>query len=463
MYIYKLHMRFALIILTLLVSGYHCSTHAQDARVVDQIVAVVGQNIVLESDIENQYYQYRMQSGAITGGSSIRCEMLESMLVQKLLLHQAEIDSIVVSDLDVKAEMDRRLRFFIAQIGSRERFEEYYGKSIEEFKEDFSKEIENQLKAGEVQNQIESKVNITPSEVRAFFRKIPTDSIPLINSVVEIGELVKMPPVSLEQKLEVKERLRGLRERVLAGESFATLAILYSEDPGSAKNGGELGFYGRGELYKEFEAVAFRLKKGEVSDIVETKAGFHILQMIERKGEFVNVRHILLKTKVSPVDLARSKAELDSIANLISMDSIGWDEAVLKFSDSENKNGGGLRINPSPGSMNAGSTAFEMSELEPKDSFVIDKLKVGEVSQPVVMETEDGRQAYRLLYLKTRTLPHRATLDEDYDRIKEWAMREKQDEVFREWLNKKARKSFIRINDKFLDCEFQIDWVGTTD
>ncbi len=463
MYIYKPDMRFALIILTLLVTGYPCSTHAQDTRVVDQIVAVVGQNIVLESDIENQYYQYRMQSGAITGGSSIRCEMLESMLVQKLLLHQAEIDSIVVSELDVKSEMDRRLRYFISQMGSRERFEEYYGKSIEEFKEEFSKEIENQLKAGEVQNQIEAKVNITPSEVRAFFRKIPADSIPLINSIVEIGELVKMPPVSLEQKLEVKDRLRGLRERVLAGESFATLAILYSEDPGSAKDGGELGFYGRGELYKEFEAVAFRLKKGEVSDIVETKAGFHILQMIERKGEFVNVRHILLKTKVSPVDLARAKAELDSIANLIRMDSIGWDEAVLKYSDSENKNGGGLRINTTLGSMNAGSTAFEMTELEPKDSFVIDKLKVGEVSQPVVMETEDGRQAYRLLYLKTRTLPHQATLDEDYDRIKEWAMKEKQDESFREWLNKKARKTFIRINDKFLDCEFAIDWVGTTD
>ena len=347
------------------------------------------------------------------------------------------------------------MRYFIAQLGSRERFEEYYGKSVEEFKEEFKKDIENQLKVETTQQAIVADVAVTPSEVKSFFRSIPVDSIPLVNSIVEIGEIMRSPEVSLDQKLLIKDRLRGLRERVMEGESFATLAILYSEDPGSAKKGGELGFYGRGELYKEFEAVAFKLEENEVSDIVETKAGFHILQLIERKGDYVNVRHILLKTKVSPIDLARAKAYLDTVADLIKSDSISFDEAVLEYSDGENKNSGGLLINPM-----TGTTGFEVSDLDPQVSFVIDKLQVGETSIPVLMETEDGKEAYRLLYLKKRSLPHRANLQEDYNKIQEWALMDKQSKVFQEWVKKKARKTYIRVNEKFQDCEFEHDWFG---
>ena len=426
---------------------------AQEEKVIDQIVAVIGQNIILESDIENQYYQYRMQSGIIGGESSVRCQMLESLLFQKLLLNQAEIDSITISDTEIQQTMDQRLRYFIAQLGSRERFEEYYGKSIEEFKEEFSSDIENQLKVEKTQNGIVENVTVTPAEVRSFFKDIPTDSIPLVNSMVEIGELIRMPPVTLEQKLMIKDRLRGLRERVMAGETFSTLAILYSEDPGSAKKGGELGFYGRGELYKEFEAIAFKLGDGEVSEIVETQAGFHIIQLIERKGEYVNVRHILLKTKVSPLDLAMAKAYLDTVAGLINTDSLTFDEAVLQYSDGENKNNGGLLINPM-----TGTTGFEVSDLDPQVSFVIDKLKVGEISKPAMMETEDGKQAYRLLFLKKRTLPHRANMREDYDKIQSWALEQKKAEAFQEWIAKKAAKTYIRINDKFRQCEFEFGW-----
>jgi len=413
----------------------------------------VGQNIILESDIENQYYNYRMQSGGLGGGSSIRCQMLENMLFQKLLLNQAEIDSIVITDLQIEQRMDQRLRYFIAQVGSRERFEEFYGKSVEQFKEDFWDEVEDQEKVDAAQQAIVFDVSVSPSEVRSFFRNIPTDSIPLVNSIVEIGEIVRTPEVSLEQKLLVKERLRELRERVLGGESFATLAILYSEDPGSAKKGGELGFYGRGELFKEFEAVAFKLEKGEVSEIVETKNGFHIIQMIERKGEYVNVRHILLKTKVSPIDLAHAKAFLDTVSGYIETDSMTFDEAVLEFSDADNKNSGGLLINPM-----TGTTGFEVSDLDPQVSFVIDKLQMGEISMPVLMETADGREAYRLLYLKKRTLPHRANLQEDYHRVQEWALMDKQAEVFQEWVAKKAAKTYIKISDKFRECEFEYGW-----
>ncbi len=441
------------LLITLISLVLFLTVRAQDEKVIDQIVAVIGQNIILESDIENQYYQYRMQSGIIGGGSSVRCQMLESLLFQKLLLNQAEVDSIVISDTEIQQTMDQRLRYFIAQLGSRERFEEYYGKSIEEFKEEFSSDIENQLKVEKAQGGIVENVTVTPAEVRSFFRDIPTDSIPLVNSMVEIGELIRMPPVTLEQKLMIKDRLRGLRERVMAGETFSTLAILYSEDPGSAKKGGELGFYGRGELYKEFEAVAFKLGDGEVSEIVETQAGFHIIQLIERKGEYVNVRHILLKTKVSPLDLAMAKAYLDTVAGLINTDSLTFDEAVLQYSDGENKNNGGLLINPM-----TGTTGFEVSDLDPQVSFVIDKLKVGEISKPALMETEDGKQAYRLLYLKKRTLPHRANMREDYDKIQSWALENKKAEAFQEWIAKKAAKTYIRINDKFRQCDFEFDW-----
>jgi len=308
------------------------------------------------------------------------------------------------------------------------------------------------------QQDIVMDVYVTPSEVRSFFKSVPKDSIPLVNSIVEIGQLIKLPPVSLEQKLMIKGRLRDLKERVQGGENFATLAILYSEDPGSAKKGGELGFYGRGELFKEFEAVAFKLKKGEVSAIVETQAGFHIIQLIERKGEYVNVRHILLKTKVSGIDLARAKASLDSISDLILADSISWDEAVLQYSEGEAKNGGGLLINPQ-----TGTTGFEVSSLDPQVSFVIDKLKVGEVSMPALMETEDGKEAYRLLYLKKRTLPHRANMQEDYSQIQNWALMDKQSVVFKEWVDKKAKKTYIRIKDKFKDCEYEYDWFAESD
>ncbi|MCK4569206.1 MAG: peptidylprolyl isomerase [Bacteroidales bacterium] len=443
--------RTLLIALITLISSF--AIQAQEEKIIDQVVAIVGQNIILESDIENQYYQYRMQSGIIGGGTSVRCQMLESLLFQKLLLNQAEIDSVVVSAVEIEQTMDQRLRFFIAQLGSRERFEEYYGKSIEEFKEEFSKDVEDQLKVDRTQGSIVENVSVTPSDVKSFFKNIPVDSIPLVNSIVVIGEIIRLPPVSLEQKLMIKDRLRGLRKRVIEGENFATLSILYSEDPGSAKKGGELGFYGRGELYKEFEAVAFKLDDGEVSEIVETKAGFHIIQLIERKGEYVNVRHILLKTKVSPVDLAMAKAYLDTVTNLIRTDSLTFDEAVLQYSDGDNKNNGGLLINPL-----TGTNGFEVSDLDPQVSFVIDKLKVGELSNPVLMETEDGKQAYRLLYLKKRTLPHRANLREDYNKIQEWALEEKKAKTFQEWIAKKAEKTYIRINDKFRECEFEFDW-----
>jgi len=442
---------------TLTFFGIACfvSIVAQDsAMVIDQVIAVVGGNIILESEVEAQYMQYRMQEGGATGSSStVKCSMLEMMLYQKLLLNQAELDSVEVSEDQVEAEMDRRLRHYIGLLGSPEKFEEFYQKSILEFKDELRDQVKELLLVDEVQKTIIGELNVTPTEVKNYFRNIPQDSIPLINSEVEIAQIVKLPPVNKEEVDKVKNKLQELRTRVLNGENFVTLAILYSEDPGSAKNGGELGMFGRGEMYPAFEAAAFNLEKGAVSEIVETEAGFHILQMIERRGEYVNVRHILLRPKVSPMDLAKAKVQLDSIVSLIDKKEYTFEDAITKFSEDPSKNNGGLIINP----MN-GTTLFEADQLDPKVFFIIDKLEPGEISVPVQFQTEDAKDAYRILYLKKRTEPHKANLKQDYDKIKEWSKEEKKQELISKWIREKSELTFIKINGSYNDCVYVNTW-----
>lgn len=441
------------LLLLLAVVGF-VKVNAQQPQVIDQIAALVGRNMILQSDIENQYINYRMQ-GIINGsGPEVKCSILEDMLFQKLLVAQAEVDSVVVDDAQVNAELDRRIGTFINQFGSQEKLEQYYNKSITEIKSELFNVIKEQLLAQQVQQQIISDVSVTPSEVKAYFRSLPKDSIPQVKMEYIIQQLVKNPPISVEEKIRVKEELFNLRKRILNGENFSTMAILYSEDPGSAKKGGELGFYGRAQLYPEFEAVAFKLKEGEVSDIVETEAGYHIIQMIERKGDYINVRHILLVPKVSPADLQKARKELDSIALLIRNDSISFDDAVTKYSDDKNKNNGGYLLN-----QYTGSTSFEAEQLDPQVAFVVDKLKVGKISNPVPMKTDKQKDAYRILYLKDKTKSHRANLDEDYPKIQQWALQQKQKKVVDEWVNKKSQRTYIKINDDFKQCSFHYNWL----
>ncbi|RLD30497.1 MAG: peptidylprolyl isomerase [Bacteroidetes bacterium] len=421
--------------------------------IIDEVVAVVGKNIVLESDIETQYLTYRMQGGISGNASDLRCAILEDILYQKLMISQAEVDSIEISDAQVDAELDRRLGVFINQFGSQDKLEEYYNKTLYEIKQELYEIVKDQLITQQVQSGIVQNVTVTPSEIRSFYRSIPTDSIPLIKTEYVIAEIVKEPPVNVEEKIRVKEQLLDLRRRILKGESFSTMAILYSQDPGSAKKGGELGFYGRGQLYPQFEAVAYKLNEGEISNIVETEAGYHIIQMIERKGDYINVRHILLTPKVSPEDLMEARNELDSVARLIRADSITFEEAVVRFSDADNKNSGGLLINPY-----TGGTSFEAEQLDAQVSFTIEKMEVDEISNPVPMKTEDQKDAYRLLKLVKRTAPHRANLKDDYSKIQDWAMQDKQKRIVDEWINNKAAKTYIRIVDRYKKCEFANDW-----
>ena len=441
-----------LLILTFLLTPSLYAQSGQDT-IIDGIAGIVGGNIILKSDIENQYLQIRSQGNIQGTAPKLKCQIFESLLFQKLLLHQAQVDSISVTDAQVELEMDRRMRYFISQAGSPDRLEEHFGKSLLEIKNELRDVIKEQMLTEQEQQKITKDASVTPSEVKAFFRKIPKDSIPLISSEFEIGLIIKQPAIGDAEKQEAKDKLKNFKDRVAKGDDFSTLAVLYSEDPGSSKQGGELGMFKRGEMRPEFEAAAFRLKPGEVSDIVETEDGFHLIQMIERRGEYINVRHILLQPKVSPVNLNKAKITLDSVAAMIMNKNITYDLAVVRYSDDPGKNSGGMMINPV-----SGNSKFEASQIDAKIFFIVDKLKTGEVSAPV-LSNERGKQDYRIYYLKTRTNPHKANLEEDYARIQEIALQQKKQEILDNWITKKMNTTFISITDDYRNCSFQRKWI----
>jgi peptidyl-prolyl cis-trans isomerase SurA len=432
-----------------------CKTisYAQQPQVIDKVVAVVGSNIILQSEIEEQYLQYRLQGGIKGSATSIRCEILEDLLFRKLMLNQAELDSITVTDEQIDSEVERYVRYYISQLGSIEKLEKYYDKNINEIRDDLHNQLKDKQLMDEVQRSIVSGVSATPSDVREFYRSIPKDSIPMVSAQYEIAELVKKPPITLDEKLAVKNELYSIRDRILKGERFSTMARIYSEDPGSATKGGELGFQGRGDFVAEFEAAAFSLKDGEISEVIETEYGFHIIQLIERRGDYVNVRHILRTLKVSPEALQQAYNELDSIANLIRNDSITFDEAVKQFSDEPDKVNGGYLVNELDG-----STLFNAEDLDQQVSVVINRLQVGEVSDPVPMKTSNGKDAYRLLIIKKKTTPHKANLKDDYALIQQWTMQKQRQEAINNWIKAKSTKAYVKICEDYQDCDFQFDW-----
>ncbi|VAW27696.1 Survival protein SurA precursor (Peptidyl-prolyl cis-trans isomerase SurA) [hydrothermal vent metagenome] len=448
-----------LFVLILLVM-FQSSVSAQDSlsmpkgKVIDQVVSVVGNAPVLQSDVENQYLNYRMQGSIVGTEQDMKCQILESLLYQKLMVAQSEVDSLKVDKIQVNAELERRLSGFINQFGSQEKLEKYYGKSITEIKSEIYDIVKDQMLAQQVQQKIIADITVTPSEITSYYKSLPKDSIPMIKTEYVIRQIVRKPPINLEEKLRVKKELLELRKRILNGESFSTLAILYSQDPGSAKNGGELGFYGRGQLYPAFEAAAYKLKPGEISGVVETKAGYHIIQMIARKGDYINVRHILLVPKVSVKDLQKARMKLDTVVKEIRSDSITFDKAVEKYSQGKNRNNGGYLLNP-----RSGSVEFEGEQLAPQVSFIVNKLKPGEISNPVPFKTENQKDAYRLLYIEKRIPPHRANLKQDYPRFEQWALQAKQRKAIDTWINNHAKNTFVRINSEYQKCHFRHNWI----
>jgi peptidyl-prolyl cis-trans isomerase SurA len=445
----------AIVFILLTCSVLPAKTQVVNDSIVDGVVAVVGASEILRSDIENQYLQYRSQGNIQGSAEKIKCQILEGLLLQKLLYLQAQLDSVKITDAQVDGEMNQKMRYLIGQIGSIDKFEEYYQKSMSEIKAEMKDIIKEQMMVQQSQEKITKDVNITPSEVKAFLKKLPKDSIPEISSELEVGMIMKSPVIGMAEKQVCIDRLKSYKERVSKkGDDFATLAVLYSEDPGSAKKGGEVGMFKRGDMHIEFEAAAFKLKPGEMSDIVETEDGFHLIQMIARKGEYINVRHILLQPKVSMASMGRAKTILDSLGTQIEQKKMTFSDAVAKYSDDPNKTTGGLIINPM-----TGTSKFENSQLDPKIFFVIDKLKVGDISTPVLYKTDRGKEEYRLYLLKSRTVPHKANIQDDYARIHEMALNEKKMDVMNAWVKERLAKTFVSIDESYSKCTFSREWV----
>ena len=421
------------------------------AQSVDKIEAVLGDEIILTSEIESQYLQYLSQGN--TKSSEIRCQIIEDLLFQKLLINQAKLDSLVVSNEEIETEINKRLSYFESQLGSVKKVEDYFGKSKAEIELELSKVIKEQFLAQRMQTQLTSSIKVTPAEVRDAYALLSDAEIPTMPTQVEVAQIVIKPKITNEQKDEIRARLNSFRERVYNGEDFKMLATLYSDDPGSATKGGELGFVNRGDLVPEFERAAFRLKEGEISEVVESQFGYHIVQLIERRGEQINVRHILIKTKVNATALHAAKLKMDSIANQISAGSLIFDEAVSKYSDDENKNNGGLLLNP-----NTMSTLHILDDMAPALRLVVESLAEGGVSAPSVIQMQDENKAYRILRLNKRIETHKANLVEDFSKIKEYSINAKKQETLEKWMNKTIAKTYIRLSDTLSECELANKW-----
>ena len=431
------------------------STHAQDkAVIVDQVVAVVGKNIIKLSDVENSYAQMRVQMGYDNAFNN-RCAILESLLMQKLLLHKGAIDSVEVPDQYVDAEVERQLKMRLKYFGSKENMERESGQKYEDIKSSYKQVMYDYFLAQQVESGVVENVKITPREVNEFFYSIPADSLPVIEAEYEVSEIVISPKVSESERDRVRLELNKLRERILKGDKFSTLATLYSEDAGTAKKGGELGFFTRGEMVAEFEAAAFALKPGEVSPVIETKYGFHIIQLIERKGNMLNARHILLSAKATPEDLVAANIRLDSIVNEIKSGRITFDEAARKFSDSQTKTEGGVVTNPQ-----TGNNRFSADIL--KQVFVgvnIERMSEGEMSGIISTKNELNQDVYKVIQLVNVVEAHKANLLDDYDKIYAIALQNAQSAKLSDWAEKMIKNTYIKISDDYKDCNFNLNWL----
>jgi len=440
-------------IVILLICLYGVCAHAQP-YMLDQIVAIVGGKPVKQSDVESAYMDARSM-GYLSKGD-MKCEMFEQLLIRKLMMNQAEVDSLVVEPSEVELDLNRRLDYYIQYIGSLEEMENYFKKSIYEMKDDLRKRMFDEKLADKMQHEITSNVKITPSEVRSFYNRLPKDSIPLINGQAEVAQIVMYPPYSDEAISDVREKLLDMRRRIVAGESsFRAQAVLYSEDPGTSVNGGEMPFMSKAELDPDFAKAAWALKNsGDVSRIVESKFGFHIIQLIEKRGDQVKCRHILLKPKPNPEAIATVTGRLDTLVRRIRSEELNWNTAALYTSEDENTRfNGGLMINPNERSPLFRSTLFEMDQLEKSDYNVVKNLKIGEISEPYESKDEKGRIVYKIVKLKSLSDPHRANLKQDYNFLAEIALSEKMMKVIREWVDEKIESSYIYIDDSYKRCE----------
>lgn len=427
---------------------------AQD-KIVDQIVAVVGGNIILKSDIERMAIDQQAQG--ITTEGDMKCEILENFLVDKLLVAEAELDTLIeVTPSQVNQQMDRQMAMYTAYLGSDKAVEEYFKKPIMDIKADMREGIRNQLLSQQMREKITKDVTVTPSEVRAYYRSLKEDEIPMVPTQYEYSQITIQPQIDIEEDNRIKAKLRDIKKKIEEGSSFATMAVLYSED-GSAKDGGVIGYMGRAELDPTYAAAAFNLKDDKVSNVVRSAFGYHIIQLVDKKGEKVNTRHILIKPKVSIEAREKANNALDSLANMIRRNELKFEEAAPVFSSDKNsKNNAGVVINPE-----TMSSKFAVEDLDPDVSKVITKMNINEISAPFqTTDRESQQMVYKIIKLNRKLDSHRADLQNDYQKLSEDFLRKKKEQVFNDWVKAQQIKNYIRIADTYANCNFNFsNWI----
>ncbi|MBR5854226.1 MAG: peptidylprolyl isomerase [Paludibacteraceae bacterium] len=429
---------------------------AQD-NIIDEVIWIVGEEAILRSEVEEERLRAQYEGQPIPGDPY--CVIPEQLAIQKLFLHQAELDSIEANESSVSSQVDMRMNYYISQIGSKEKMEEYFRKTSSEIREEMMTAVRHQMIIQQMQNKLTSNIQPTPAEVRRYFNSLSADSLPTVPAQVEVQILSITPPVPLEETERVKSKLREFTERVTNGTAdFSMLARLYSEDTESAKRGGELGFVGKGQLVSEFADVAFNLTDPQrVSRVVETEYGYHIIQLIERKGERINCRHILLKPRISYQDKQNAIARLDSIRALIDADSLSFEFAVARFSeDKSTMMSGGVMTNSA-----TGASKFEYQELPPEIARQIYTMKEGDISKPFTMiDRAKNKEVCAIVRLKTKRESHKANLTDDFQIIRNMLMQKLNAETIEQWIRNKQKEIYVYIDPNWRGCDFQYpNWI----
>ncbi|MGN0186656.1 MAG: peptidylprolyl isomerase [Paludibacteraceae bacterium] len=427
-------------------------TLSAQTNMIDGVVWIVGDNAIMRSEVEEQRLRLQYEGQRLQGDPY--CVIPERMALQKLYLHQAKIDSLEAGASQVEAQVNMRMDHFMREIGSKEKVEEYFKKTVTEIKDEMRQMIHDQLTIQMVQQKLTGDIKLTPAEVRAFYQSLPDDSIPMIPAMVEVQIITLEPPIPVEDLEATKNRLREYAERVNNGSAdFSMLARLYSDDPGTASKGGELGFFGRGTMVPEFTNAAFALTEpGQVSRVFQTEFGFHIVQLLEKRGDRINCRHILLRPRVSAAIKEKTFQQLDSLAALIRTGKMTFEEAaIMNSSDKNTRMNGGVMTNE-----NTGASKFEYQDLPQEVAKIAYNLKIGEISQPfAMMDASLGREVYAVIRLKAKTPNHKANLNDDYQQLKQYCENVKRAEILSDWIDRKIKETYIYIAPDWRNCDFE--------
>ncbi len=428
-----------------------------DKAMIDRVVATIGGEIILLSEVQEQYSYAKKDQPTLS--EEYQCLVLQNLIVQKLLINQAKLDSLEVTEEEVGSQIDvriERLRSYFNQDDLA--IEEFYGQSVSEMKSQLALDMRNQILAERMQGKITEKATITPLEVQRFFNNIPKDSLPYFNAEVEIREIIYKPKVNPEEQIKARQRIEDLRIRIAdQGEDFAELAKKFSDDLGSGAQGGDLGFQKRGTFVPEFDAMAYKLEANQISPIIETDFGFHIIQLLERRGNLIHCRHILVKPEITETDMELAKSKLDSLRQYIKEGKITFTDAVKKYGDKNQQsyNNDGRVVNP-----RSGNSFFEVADLETSTFFAIDGVNEGEVAEPFRFKSPDGAEMFRIVQLVSRSKPHKADLKLDYGKIQSAALEQKKGDYTEKWVLEKLNSTYLGVSDMFQNCPNLAEMIG---